>query len=263
MRYAAVAVLCVCGALAGCGAFHSRAKPVTPPPVADQPGSQAVANRAQPVADDGASPSAPAPVADQTESAPRSDQASSPTNSTKAGPKTNPAPTSKPSVATAPNSRSQSAVASSSAPTSDTTSRNAGSSSATTAAAGKSVAPPPSAPPPPPAAQATPAPSSAVPQPAALDLAGLEQRLKDTAAIGLFSKLSLKNQVDDLLGQFRTFHGGKVPPTLSQLRQKYDVLLMKVLSLLQDGDPALAQAISTSREALWGILSDPQKFAKL
>jgi len=32
-----------------------------------------------------------------------------------------------------------------------------------------------------------------------------------------------------------------------------------VLSLLQDGDPALATAISSSREALWGILADPVK----
>jgi hypothetical protein len=40
-------------------------------------------------------------------------------------------------------------------------------------------------------------------------------------------------------------------------------LLMKVLSLLQDGDPSLAKAISGSREAIWGILSDPQKFSKI
>jgi len=50
---------------------------------------------------------------------------------------------------------------------------------------------------------------------------------------------------------------------LSELRQKYDLLLLKVLSLLQDGDPPLASAVSGSREAIWGILSDPQKFAKL
>jgi hypothetical protein len=38
---------------------------------------------------------------------------------------------------------------------------------------------------------------------------------------------------------------------------------MKVLSLLQDGDPSLAKAISSSREAIWDILSDPQKFSKI
>jgi hypothetical protein len=96
-----------------------------------------------------------------------------------------------------------------------------------------------------------------------LDLVGLEQRLKDTRAIGLFTKLSLKNQVDDLLGQFRAFHRRQSAATLSELRQKYDLLLLKVLSLLQDGDPSLATAIASSRESLWGILIDPQKFARI
>jgi hypothetical protein len=32
--------------------------------------------------------------------------------------------------------------------------------------------------------------------------------------------------------------------------------------VLQDGDPALAHAINASREAIWGILSDRDKFAQ-
>jgi hypothetical protein len=96
-----------------------------------------------------------------------------------------------------------------------------------------------------------------------LDLAGLEQRLKDTHAIGLFTKLSLKNQVDDLLGAFRAFHGGQTQPPLADLRQRYDLLLLKVLTLLQDGDPPLASAISASREAIWALLADRDKFQKI
>jgi hypothetical protein len=99
--------------------------------------------------------------------------------------------------------------------------------------------------------------------PPALDLAGLEQRLKDTHAIGLFTKLSLKNQVDDLLGAFRAFHGGQTQPPLAELRQRYDLLLLKVLTLLQDGDPPLASAIAASREAIWAFLADRDKFQKI
>lgn len=96
-----------------------------------------------------------------------------------------------------------------------------------------------------------------------LDLAALEQRLRDTHAVGLFTKLSLKNQVDDLLDQFRTLYRrqAKMPP--ASLRQQYDLLLLKVLSLLQDGDPPLAAAIASSREAIWSILADPQKFSSI
>jgi hypothetical protein len=97
----------------------------------------------------------------------------------------------------------------------------------------------------------------------ALDLESLEQRLKDTKAIGLFTKLSLKNQVDDLLARFRDFYNKKGTATLADLRQKYDLLLLKVISVLQDGDPSLASTIAASREAVWAILADPQKFGKL
>jgi hypothetical protein len=122
-------------------------------------------------------------------------------------------------------------------------------------------APPPAASPPP-SAPAVAAVTTRTAAPA-LNLGSLEQRLKDTHAIGVFTKLSLKNQVDDLLGRFRDFYGKKSNTTLAELRQKYDLLLLKALSVLQDGDPALASAISASREAIWGILADPQKFSKL
>ena len=98
--------------------------------------------------------------------------------------------------------------------------------------------------------------------PPPLDLRGLEQRLKDTSAIGVLTKLSLKNQVDDLLEKFKTYHAGSQPPTLTQLRPSFDLLLMKVLSLLQDKDTALARDINASREAIWAVLSDKQKFAQ-
>jgi hypothetical protein len=97
----------------------------------------------------------------------------------------------------------------------------------------------------------------------ALDLADLEQRLRDTRAIGVFAKLSLKNQVDDLLSEFRTQYRGSNKHPSPELRQRYDLLILKVLSLLQDSDPQLAAAISSSREAIWGILADPDKFEKI
>jgi hypothetical protein len=100
------------------------------------------------------------------------------------------------------------------------------------------------------------------PEPPALDLAALEKRLRATNAIGIFTKLSLKNQVDDLVARFRTFHQG-APVAVTKLREEYDLLLLKVLSILQDGDPELARAISASREAIWGVLVDPVKFKKV
>jgi len=99
--------------------------------------------------------------------------------------------------------------------------------------------------------------------PLTLDLNALKERLKQTKAIGIFTKIALKNQVDDLLEQFSEYYEGKGKLTMTDLRRSYNLLMMKVLSLLQDADQTLASAIVSSREAIWGLLADPKTFATL
>ena len=48
---------------------------------------------------------------------------------------------------------------------------------------------------------------------------------------------------------------------MTELRQSYDLLMMKVLSLLQDHDQRLATEIVSSREQIWAVLADRKKFA--
>ena len=138
------------------------------------------------------------------------------------------------------------------------------------AAPAKPVSPPAAAPKAAPAKPAPPASSApkaaaprATPASPSLDLTALKERLKATKAIGLMTKLTLKNQVDDLLDRFRGHYAGKDSVTMQQLRQSYDLLMMKVLSLLQDKDQMLASDIVASREVIWGLLADPRKFAAL
>lgn len=119
------------------------------------------------------------------------------------------------------------------------------------------AAPPPAAPP----VAAPPVAKPAVPPP--LDLKSLETRLKETNAIGVFTKLALKNQIDDLLERFRAFYQGRIKTSLVELRRSFDMLVMKTLALLQDADPPLAGSLASSRESIWGILSDPAKFATI
>lgn len=96
-----------------------------------------------------------------------------------------------------------------------------------------------------------------------LDVAALKERLRSTSACGVFTKLALKNQMDDLLQQFRARHQSGGAGGVNTLRQPYDMLVMKVLAVVQDGDPSLARMISGSREAIWAILADPVKFNAL
>jgi hypothetical protein len=99
--------------------------------------------------------------------------------------------------------------------------------------------------------------------PPTLALSEIEQRLRDTHAIGVFTKLSLKNQIDDLLGQLRAYHLKQTGASLPQLRRRYDVLLQRVIDSLQSGDASLASDISSSREAIWTMLTDPTTISKL
>jgi hypothetical protein len=119
------------------------------------------------------------------------------------------------------------------------------------------------APPPQTTKQESIAPAIAKQSPPPLNLRSLEERLKGTNAIGVLTKITLKNQVDDLMDKFRAYYKGQLKATLADLRRSYDMLVLKVLSLLQDNDPSLASAIAASRDAIWGILSDPAKFAAI
>ena len=96
-----------------------------------------------------------------------------------------------------------------------------------------------------------------------LDLTSLEKRLKETHAIDVLDKIAFRNQVDDLLSQFHAYYQGTLKTTLADLRRPYDLLVLELLSLLQDKDPPLAAAVVASREAIWVILTDPAKFATI
>jgi hypothetical protein len=100
-------------------------------------------------------------------------------------------------------------------------------------------------------------------RPAPLDLTSLEQRIRETKAIGALTKITLKNQVDDLLDRFRKYYQGKLTTDLAALRRSYDLLVLKFVSLLQDDDPPLATAIVASREEIWALLADRTRFATL
>jgi len=109
--------------------------------------------------------------------------------------------------------------------------------------------------PPPPPAQVAP------PTALAMDLDELETKLRKTKAIGVFTKLELKNQVEDLIKEMDNYHQNRGTLSLTQLEERFDLLVMKLLLLLQDGDPGLHQQIASARPALWTTLADPDQFA--
>lgn len=96
-----------------------------------------------------------------------------------------------------------------------------------------------------------------------LDLVELEQRLRATKAVGVLTKLQIKNQTTKLLDELRGYHNDKSSATAEQLHERYNLLVNKILTLVQDKDPELAHDLVTARENLWNMLADPIQFAKL
>jgi hypothetical protein len=96
--------------------------------------------------------------------------------------------------------------------------------------------------------------------PETLDFSSLVTRLRKTKAIGLLTKVAVKNESDDLLQQFRAYHTQRGIATLTDLRRSYDLLFHKLHSLLRDADPPLARDIDRSRAAIWELLADPRTF---
>lgn len=94
-----------------------------------------------------------------------------------------------------------------------------------------------------------------------LNLATLEDRLRETKAISGLRKLSLKGEIDDLLAKFRNAHGGG-RAEVSKLRDPYNSLIDRIYAMLKK-DPALGREILASRESIWGLLSDRTQFASL
>ncbi len=84
-------------------------------------------------------------------------------------------------------------------------------------------------------------------------------RFTDTKAVGVFTKLSIKGNVTRLHKAFGAYHQGNRPPSLEELRERYDVMLQEMIILFQKKDPDLARDLYAARMLLWSYFVDPEK----
>jgi hypothetical protein len=89
----------------------------------------------------------------------------------------------------------------------------------------------------------------------------LLQRFSDSKAVGVFTKLSIKNNITHLNQSFGTYHQGKRPPTIEELRESYDLMVQEIMVLIQNKDPVLARDLYETRLLLWSYLVEPDKYA--
>jgi hypothetical protein len=96
-----------------------------------------------------------------------------------------------------------------------------------------------------------------------IDLDDLVKRISDSKAMGVFTKLTLKRDIDTLKRDLKAFHDGGSQHKLEKLHERYDVLVHKLMTLLQEKDPGLAREVAQARILLWTKLADPNEFRRL
>jgi hypothetical protein len=96
-----------------------------------------------------------------------------------------------------------------------------------------------------------------------LDLQMLSGALRDTKAVGTMTKIRLKSDINMVLTRLENWHAGKTKFTLDELEEQYNLLLMKIATLINDRDQVLHQQICNSWVGLWLDLKDPDSFRKI
>ncbi len=96
-----------------------------------------------------------------------------------------------------------------------------------------------------------------------LDLEQLENGIRKTKAVGMMTKIKLKGQINKLLDEIKAYHAGSSPFTLEQIRERFDLLYMKIVSLTQDKDTDLHLQLCVSWDLIWDGLRDPLQFQNL
>ncbi|MDQ7011358.1 MAG: hypothetical protein Q9M29_06005 [Mariprofundaceae bacterium] len=89
---------------------------------------------------------------------------------------------------------------------------------------------------------------------APLDMDMLVERLKQTRAIGFFTKLAIRNDVMDLIVLIDNYRKKSVLESkLNDVRARFEGLFLKIVALLEN-DPDLSRDIYLAREKIWKSL---------
>lgn len=91
------------------------------------------------------------------------------------------------------------------------------------------------------------------------DFGALETKIRNTDAIDLFSKISLKYEISSLIDEMARSHETKNAAGFTKQRERFEKLVDRTVIMLRKGDISFAKEVEDSREALWQILNSPEK----
>jgi len=89
---------------------------------------------------------------------------------------------------------------------------------------------------------------------ASVDFKTLKKRLKNTDAIGFFTKLAIRNDIVDLMDKIKQYRKRSIlKANMKKIRSSFDGLLLKIIALLEK-DPNLSRDLYVGRESIWESL---------
>lgn len=91
------------------------------------------------------------------------------------------------------------------------------------------------------------------------DLGALETKIRNTDAIDLFSKISLKYEISSLIDEMARAHETRNAAGFTGQRARFERLIDRTVVMLSKGDIVFAKEVEDSREALWRFLNSPEK----
>jgi len=92
-----------------------------------------------------------------------------------------------------------------------------------------------------------------------LDLGSLEAKIRNTDAMDLFAKISLKSELSSLMDEVARCQLTKNAAGLKQQRARLEKLIDETVALLRKGDVSLADEVNRSRDAVWSFLNRPER----
>lgn len=90
------------------------------------------------------------------------------------------------------------------------------------------------------------------------DLDALEAKIRNTDAIDLFAKISIKNELSSLIEEIARSRESKNAADLKIQKARFEKLIDGTVAMLRKGDAPLAKEVAESRGAIWNFLNRPE-----
>lgn len=94
----------------------------------------------------------------------------------------------------------------------------------------------------------------------AISIEAMQKMLRRAEGIGLWTKIKLERRINRFTEDFYWYHKGANGKSLLQMRERFNALHSRVVTLLQARNPGMSKQFSDARDVLWFAYRNPGAF---